>query len=83
MAEDKKVSLKMVTGERYACPKMGNDIVVVGQTIEVTQEVADILLADSWKDIAGNEHAYFEEVDASAEGEGKPVKAATRTRPGK
>ena len=84
-----KVTLKMVNGERYACPAVGDDVILKGQTIEVEEKLANTLLEDSYFDASNNEHFYFEQVDPDAaeeyapasgnDGEGTGDKSALKT----
>lgn len=87
MSAGEKVTLKMVNGERYACPAVGDDVILKGQKITVSEELANTLLEDSYKDASNNEHFYFEQVDGDedeaeggegGEGDGpkKPVRKA-------
>lgn len=68
MAAEKK-TLKMVSGSRYTCPAAGDDVLTPGDKITVDAKIAQFLLDDFWMDIAGNEHPYFEEVDAGDDGD--------------
>lgn len=60
------VKVKMVAGKTYSCPSVfgQDDIVSRGDTREVTEEQAKLLLADSFLDALNNEHFYFAEADA-------------------
>ena len=81
MSTGEKVTLKLVKGERYACPAVGDNVILKGEKITVDEALADTLLADSYKDGSNNEHFYFEQVEgeegeAGEDGEDKPVRKA-------
>lgn len=73
--------LKMVAGQTYMCPPIfGPERVIVrGEVVEVTDEQAEVLLADTLQDVANNTHNYFESVE-DGEGSDEAPKAAARTR---
>jgi hypothetical protein len=64
MAGTANVTLKLVSGARYAIPKLKADPLLKGETITVDREAADMLLDDHWIDAAQNKQKYFEEVSA-------------------
>lgn len=76
---EEMVKLKLVGGERYSCPLLGDDIVTKGKVVEVSRKDADFLLEDQWTDALNNVHTYFKEVtedDDSA----KPARVARGTK---
>ena len=55
-------TLKLVAGNRYACRQFPGNMVERGGEVEVTDDVAEKLLASSYLDKAGNEVKYFQDV---------------------
>jgi hypothetical protein len=75
------MKLKMVAGRTYVCAAVFGPerIVSRGDVVDVTEEQAEALLAESFFDALNNEHHYFEAVDSSTEKPGVR-KGARRTR---
>lgn len=71
---EEKVKLKLVGGERYSCPLLGDNVVTKGAVVEVSRKDADFLLEDEWTDALNNVHSYFKEV--TEDDDAKPARAA-------
>lgn len=61
------VTLKLVGGKRYYCAKAKNDVILKGELVTVSPEVADLLLEDVYTDASNNEHPYFVETSEEQE----------------
>lgn len=70
------MKLKLINAERYACPAIGPDVILKGQTIEVSDEVGKQLLVDVRVDSLNNEHPVWKKVrdeDTEAEDDAEDV----------
>lgn len=73
--EDKMI-LKLVGAETYHCHRVRDDVITRNEVIEVSPEVGNILLDDTFRDGLNNEHPYF--VETSDEEESAKARRASR-----
>ena len=60
-AGEDKMILKLVGAETYHCHRVRDDVITRNEVIEVSPEVGNILLDDTFRDGLNNEHPYFVE----------------------
>ena len=58
----KMVTVKLVKGTSYGCPAFGALVLQRGETAEVPEDAAKVLLEDGYLDPSNNFHHYFVEV---------------------
>ena len=79
-------TLRLIAGKTYMSPSIFGPTKIIerGQEVSVTDEQAELLLKDFYKDPSNNEHYYWAEVGSEAAprpGEQvKPAQAARRVR---
>lgn len=70
------MQLKLVGADTYHCHAVRTDVIQRGEIVEVSVEVGEKLLDDSYRDASNNEHPYF--VETSAEEEAAAAARAAR-----
>lgn len=70
------MQLKLVGADTYHCHAVRTDVIQRGEIVEVSVEVGEKLLDDTYLDASNNEHPYF--VETSAEEEAAAAARAAR-----